>query len=291
MHLPESAPMLLRLPLPVLALATLALWPWWTELFHTWQQPKFLHAPLVAGLSAWMIHYQIRTNPPEATQPVPNKAALLSIFFLTTSSLVILLLDHRFLAMLFYLLGLWNLLGWRWGWEVQRRAWPGLMMLVFTLPLQGSGGLSVVALVAAPLSEWIALVVAWLMSSFGIETLREGSRLLLPGAMLTVGLHCAGVQYFEVFGVLLLSLIGLKGIPAHPAIYFPAVLCLTIGANLIRVLFVALQVTLFGLKKDALLDQVAGIFFMLLILPVLWRWPTAAGGNKKSCNTNFHRTV
>lgn len=185
-------------------------------------------------------------------------------------------LNRYFLAMAFFMLSIWTAIGANFGVASLKITWQGLMVIALGLPLLSQKGFGLLAIGVVPLSQFVAFGSTILLKAWGLEILREGAKLFVEGGVITVGLHCAGIQYLEVFGILVFLSWSIRGLPKFWGAYFPLLVAAILMVNILRVFVVVCLSLQVGHQHIALIDQITGVLFMFLLLPILWKWPVVS---------------
>jgi len=171
-----------------------AYFPTLGDLWHKWMNdPQYSHGVLVPFFCAYLV-WQRRERTDRFSRP-----ALVSGFVLLgigvacriySAGLLFLSLDG--FSILPTLAGIALILG---GWSLVKWVWPGLLFLVFMVPLPYTAE----RMMGAELQKVATLASTWLLQCFGQPAIAEGNTILIREIRLGVVEACSGLRMLMTF--------------------------------------------------------------------------------------------
>lgn len=240
---------LLRPGLFWLALATLGALAFFQEgiaaLLEAWRLPEYSHGPLIPLLSALLMLRQLKTIPvstARVTDRGPGVALLIgAVAFALLGKL------SGIDEVVAYALILWvgAILMISWGWRDGRQFWPGVLHLVYMLPLPG--------VFYYKLSTWLQSVSSelgvWFLMLIDVPVYLDGNIIDLGVYKLHVAEACSGLRYlFPILSFSYIFAVLYRGPMWHKAVLLLAAAPITVLMNSVRIAFAGWIVNVWGLE-------------------------------------------
>ena len=204
------------------------------ELLKAWQLPEYSHGPLIPVLSGLLFLRQLKDVPPHAG-PVPDRwpgVAVLA-FALALGTLGELSNIHELVA---YALILWvgATILISFGWSTGKQFWPGVLHLVYMLPLPAVLYFKISTVLQAISSE----LGVWFLRLIDVPVFLDGNIIDLGVLKLHVAEACSGLRY--LFPILSFSYVFAclyRGPVWHKAVLLLAAVPITVVMNSVRIAF------------------------------------------------------
>lgn len=214
-------------------------------LLVAWQLPEYSHGPLIPVLSAFLFLKQLKEYP-VSPGPKPDRwpGVVLIAASLVIGALGILANIDDIVA---YALILWvgGILLVSWGWNTGKHFWPGVVHLVYMLPLPGV------------IYYKITTYLQFVSSELGVTFLRfldvpvflDGNIIDLGTLKLHVAEACSGLRYmFPIMSFSYIFATLYKGSVWHKAILLLAAVPIAIFMNSVRIAVAGLIVQYYGVE-------------------------------------------
>jgi exosortase len=243
-----------------------AFWPTLEELAHRWSSdPQYSHGYVVPFLALVLVWVRREARPPACLRP-----SWWGVAFLGVGGLLCLVggyfnyctLDQ--LALLVGVAGSCLLLA---GWPALRWAWPGVVFLVFMLPLP----YTLETALSHPLRQVATQASTYALQTLGLPAVAEGNVILIDDLKLGVLEACSGLSMLLTFFALsaFVALVVRRSLWARVLVFLSAA---PIGVliNVARITATgALARSVSGAAVNALFHDLAGWLMMPLALALL----------------------
>lgn len=177
-----------------------------------------------------------------------RRQSWLGLFFLVPGALIQLgssVLRIYFLSAFSFILVLAGLILLFFGPRIFRALWFPVFFLLMMIPLP----LLMISEITLKLKFFVSELAAFVLNRIGIETVRDGSYLVMPNSYLLVGDPCSGLRSFLTFLCLGLVFAYLSRLRWWArAVLVAAGLPLAVLSNLLRVVFLSLVAEIYGME-------------------------------------------
>ncbi|MEP1202160.1 MULTISPECIES: VPLPA-CTERM-specific exosortase XrtD [Rhodobacterales] len=201
-------------------------------LLTAWQLPEYSHGPLIPVLSAFLFLRQLKEYPPNPGRIDDRMPGVYLLIFAVLFGLMGKL--SKIDDIVAYALILWvgAMLLISFGWKTGKHFWPGVLHLVYMLPLPG--------VFYYKLSTWLQMV----SSEFGVSLLKminvpvylEGNIIDLGVLKLHVAEACSGLNYlFPILSFSYIFAVLYRGPMWHKAVLLLAAAPITVMMNSVRI--------------------------------------------------------
>jgi len=203
-----------------------------SALLVAWQLPEYSHGPLIPVLSAFLFLRQLKAYPPNygtIDDRMPGVYLLIfAVFFGLLGKL------SNIDDIVAYALILWvgAMLLISFGWKTGRHFWPGVLHLVYMLPLPG--------VFYYKLSTWLQMVSSelgvWMLQVINVPVYLEGNIIDLGVLQLQVAEACSGLRYlFPILSFSYIFAVLYRGPMWHKAVLLLAAAPITVVMNSARI--------------------------------------------------------
>ncbi|MEL6765650.1 MAG: VPLPA-CTERM-specific exosortase XrtD [Pseudomonadota bacterium] len=227
------------------ALACVVFYEGFLALLDGWQLAEYSHGPLIPLLSGLLFLRQLRTIP-ENDGPVADRWPGILII---TGAVALALLGKfsRIPDIVAYAIIVWvaGILVTSFGWRVGRLFWPGVLHLVFMLPLPGT------------LYWKVSIFLREISSELGVQfVMMAGVPVFLDGNIIDLGVYklhvadaCSGLRYlFPIMSFSYIFATLYKGPTWHKAVLLLSAAPITVLMNSVRIGMVGVLVDNFGIE-------------------------------------------
>lgn len=215
------------------------------ELGRAWQQAEYSHGPIIPMLSMLLFLRQLKSLPP-ASGPISDRWVGVGVVCLALAIGLIGkfagIADIVAYALIVFVGGVVLInLGWRRG----RNFWPGVLHLVFMLPLPAT----LYWKVSTALQLFSSEFGVWLITLFSIPVYLDGNIIDLGIYKLQVAEACSGLRYlFPVMSFSYVFAALYRGPVWHKAVLLLAAAPLTVLMNSVRIGMIGVIVNSYGLE-------------------------------------------
>lgn len=201
-------------------------------LLVAWQLPEYSHGPLVPVLSAFLFLRQLKEYPPTPGAIDDRMPGVYLLMFAVLFGLMGKL--SKIDDIVAYALILWvgAMLLISFGWKTGKHFWPGVVHLIYMLPLPG--------VFYYKLSTWLQMVSSefgvWLLRQINVPVYLEGNIIDLGALKLHVAEACSGLNYlFPILSFSYIFAVLYKGPMWHKAVLLLAAAPITVVMNSVRI--------------------------------------------------------
>jgi exosortase D (VPLPA-CTERM-specific) len=223
-------------------------------LLIAWQLPEYSHGPLIPVLSGLMFLKQLKDYPINPAEPRNRwPGVVLIVTALLIGALGILSNIDDIVA---YALILWvgGILLVSWGWKTGRHFWPGVVHLVFMLPLPGVIYYKTTTALQLVSSE----LGVWFLRLFDVPVFLDGNIIDLGVLKLHVAEACSGLRYmFPIMSFSYIFATLYRGPAWHKVTLLLAAVPIAILMNSVRIAVAGIIVQYYG---DAWLEGFTHFF-------------------------------
>ena len=214
-------------------------------LLTAWQLPEYSHGPLIPVLSALLFLRQLKDVPPRVG-PVPDRWPGLVVLALALALGTLGKLSNID-DLVAYALILWvgATILISFGWSTGKQFWPGVLHLVYMLPLPGVLYFKISTVLQAVSSE----MGVWMLRLIDVPVFLDGNIIDLGVLKLHVAEACSGLRY--LFPILSFSYVFAclyRGPVWHKAVLLLAAVPITVVMNSVRIAFGGWIANRFGLS-------------------------------------------
>jgi exosortase D (VPLPA-CTERM-specific) len=215
-------------------------------LFTAWQLPEYSHGPLIPLLSGFIFLNELKS--------VPERPGAVDLRWpgvaLVAFSLLLGLLGHlaRIPDIVGYATILWigGVILTSFGWARGRRFWPGVLHLVFMLPLPGLFYYKVSTTLQFISSE----LGVWMLQMLQVPVFLDGNIIDLGEYKLHVAEACSGLRYlFPIMSFSYVFAVLYRGPNWHKAVLLLSAAPLAVLMNSARIALVGVMVNNFGIEQ------------------------------------------
>ncbi|MEM7498399.1 MAG: VPLPA-CTERM-specific exosortase XrtD [Pseudomonadota bacterium] len=210
-----------------------------------WQLAEYSHGPLIPLLSGLLFLRQLKTIP-ENDGPVADRWPGILII-LGAVALALLGKFSRIPDIVAYAIIVWvaGILVTSFGWKVGRLFWPGVLHLVFMLPLPGT------------LYWKVSIFLREISSELGVQfVMMAGVPVFLDGNIIDLGVYklhvadaCSGLRYlFPIMSFSYIFATLYKGPTWHKAVLLLSAAPITVLMNSVRIGIIGVMVDNFGIE-------------------------------------------
>ena len=223
-------------------------------LLEAWQLPEYSHGPLIPILSAFLFLRQLKEYPPKPG-PKPDRmpGVIVVVLSLLMGTLGILASIPDIVA---YALILWvgGMLLISFGWSTGKHFWPGVVHLVYMLPLPG-----VIYYKTTTYLQFVSSELGvWFLRLLDVPVFLDGNIIDLGVVKLHVAEACSGLRYmFPIMSFSYIFAALYKGPMWHKATLLLAAVPIAIVMNSIRIAVAGIIVQYYG---DAWLEGFTHFF-------------------------------
>ncbi len=222
--------------LPCLLIAVVASGIYFQEginaLLTAWQLPEYSHGPLIPVLSAFLFLRQLKEYPPNPGVIDDRMPGVYLLIFAVLFGLMGKL--SKIDDIVAYALILWvgAMLLISFGWKTGKHFWPGVLHLVYMLPLPG--------VFYYKLSTWLQMVSSefgvYLLKMLNVPVYLEGNIIDLGVLKLHVAEACSGLNYlFPILSFSYIFAVLYRGPMWHKAVLLLAAAPITVMMNSVRI--------------------------------------------------------
>ncbi len=214
-------------------------------LLEAWQLPEYSHGPLIPLLSGFLFLRQLKTVP---EQPGAIRDRWVGVIVIMAAMLLAGLGKLSNIAdIVAYALILWvgGMLLVSFGWRTGRQFWPGVLHLVYMLPLPG--------VLYYKMSTWLQFISSelgvWFLKLMSVPVFLDGNIIDLGVTKLHVAEACSGLRY--LFPILSFSYIFAclyRGPVWHKAVLLISAAPITVLMNSVRIAMAGYIVNNWGLE-------------------------------------------
>lgn len=154
------------------------------------------------------------------------------------------------------------------GWKALAWAWPGIVFLVFMVPLPGL----LANAMGAPLQQLATAGSTYVIQTIGISAVAEGNVISLAGSQIGVAEACSGLRNMMLFLAVCTGLVFLgRRTAVENTIIIISSAVIALSANVVRIAATAiLHETVSHAAATTLYHDLAGWFMMPLAVIFLW---------------------
>jgi exosortase len=154
------------------------------------------------------------------------------------------------------------------GWSALRWAWPSILFLFFMIPLP----FSVANSMSGPLQLLATECSTFLLQTFGLPALAEGTTIRINDATIGIVEACSGLKMLVVFFALSTGMVMVIKAPLPDKLFVVASsIPIALAANIIRITITGVMHELVnGEAANVFFHDVAGWFMMPLALGMMW---------------------
>ena len=223
-------------------------------LLEAWQLPEYSHGPLIPVLSAFLFVRQLKEYPPRpGPKPDRGPGVVVVILSLLMGTLGIMASIPDIVA---YALILWigGMLLISFGWSTGKHFWPGVVHLVYMLPLPG--------VIYYKTTTYLQLVSSelgvWFLRLLDVPVFLDGNIIDLGVTKLHVAEACSGLRYmFPIMSFSYIFAALYRGPMWHKATLLLAAVPIAIVMNSVRIAIAGIVVQHYG---DAWLEGFTHFF-------------------------------
>lgn len=223
-------------------------------LLAAWQLPEYSHGPLIPVLSGLLFLKQLRdvpVVPGPKTDRWPGVAVVMISILFGLAGILSNIDDIVAYALIFWIGGLLLI---SWGWQTGRHFWPGVVHLVFMLPLPGVIYFKVTTSLQFMSSE----LGVWFLRLMDVPVFLDGNIIDLGVMKLHVAEACSGLRYmFPIMSFSYIFATLYRGPVWHKAVLLLAAVPIAIVMNSIRIAVAGVIVQYYG---DAWLEGFSHFF-------------------------------
>ncbi|WP_300064312.1 VPLPA-CTERM-specific exosortase XrtD [uncultured Roseobacter sp.] len=223
-------------------------------LLTAWQLPEYSHGPLIPVLSGLLFLKQLREVPVEQGPKNDRWVGVGVIIFSILFGLIGILSnidDIVAYAMIFWVAGILLI---SWGWHTGRHFWPGVLHLIFMLPLPGL----IYYKVTTSLQFMSSELGVWFLRLMDVPVFLDGNIIDLGVLKLHVAEACSGLRYmFPIMSFSYIFATLYRGPAWHKATLLLAAVPIAIVMNSIRIAVAGIIVQHYG---DAWLEGFTHFF-------------------------------
>ncbi|MEO1724982.1 MAG: VPLPA-CTERM-specific exosortase XrtD [Pseudomonadota bacterium] len=227
------------------ALAAVVFYEGFLGLLDGWQLAEYSHGPLIPLLSGLLFLRQLRTVPENDGSVADRWPGILII--VGAIGLALLGKFSRIPDIVAYAIIVWvaGILITSFGWRVGRQFWPGVLHLVFMLPLPGT------------LYWKVSIFLREISSELGVQfVMMAGVPVFLDGNIIDLGVYklhvadaCSGLRYlFPIMSFSYIFATLYKGPTWHKAVLLLSAAPITVLMNSVRIGIIGVAVDNFGIE-------------------------------------------
>ena len=243
-----------------------------TALLEAWRLPEYSHGPLIPVLSGLLFLRQLKDVPVNAG-PVSDRwpgVALLAVALVLGAVGKVSNIDDLVAYALILWVGAVLLISF--GWSVGRQFWPGVLHLVYMLPLPGVLYYKISTVLQAVSSE----LGVWMLRLIDVPVFLDGNIIDLGVLKLHVAEACSGLRYlFPIMSFSYVFACLYRGPTWHKAVLLLAAVPITVVMNSVRVAFGGWIANRFGVEwLEGFTHFFEGwvIFLICVVLLFLMAW-------------------
>ncbi|MFS4439506.1 VPLPA-CTERM-specific exosortase XrtD [Paracoccaceae bacterium GXU_MW_L88] len=219
-------------------------WPGFTSLLQAWQLPEYSHGPIIPLLSFYLFLHDLK-RVPEPNAPITDRwpgliVAVFALFIALVGQLV------RINDIVTYGLILWvgalilMTMGWKRGWPM----WPGVLHLVFMLPLPQF----IYWKISTSLQFISSELGVWFLRLLSVPVFLEGNIIDLGLYKLQVAEACSGLRYlFPIMSFSYVFCMLYSGPRWHKAVLLLSAVPITVLMNSVRIAIIGVMVDNYGI--------------------------------------------
>lgn len=212
-------------------------------LLRAWQTPEYSHGPLIPVLSALLFVRQLK-DVPVRTGAIPNRWP--GVVLVATALLFGVLGKLSNISdIVAYALILWvgGILLVSWGWDQGKHFWPGVVHLVYMLPLPGV----IYYKISTSLQFVSSELGVWFLQIMSVPVFLDGNIIDLGTMKLHVAEACSGLRYlFPIMSFSYVFAALYKGSNWHKAILLLSAVPIAIFMNSVRIAVAGIVVQYYG---------------------------------------------
>ena len=214
-------------------------------LFTAWQLPEYSHGPLIPVLSGLLFLRQLKdvpANPGPVTDRWPGVAVLVLAVLLGMLGKLSNIDDLVAYALILWV-GATILVSF--GWSTGKQFWPGVVHLVYMLPLPGVLYFKISTTLQAVSSE----MGVWMLRLIDVPVFLDGNIIDLGILKLHVAEACSGLRYlFPIMSFSYVFACLYRGPTWHKAVLLLAAVPITVVMNSVRIAFGGWIANRFGVE-------------------------------------------
>ena len=203
-----------------------------SALLKAWQLPEYSHGPLIPLLSGLLFLRQLKEFPPRPGQIDDRWVGVAVIIFaiaIGTIGKLSNIPDIVAYALIFWVGGLLLV---SFGWKTGKHFWPGVLHLVYMLPLPDT--------LYYKMSAWLQLISSelgvWFLRLLAVPVFLEGNIIDLGVLKLHVAEACSGLRYlFPILSFSYIFAVLYKGPMWHKAVLLISAAPITVFMNSVRI--------------------------------------------------------
>ncbi|WP_299681763.1 VPLPA-CTERM-specific exosortase XrtD [uncultured Roseobacter sp.] len=214
-------------------------------LLAAWQLPEYSHGPLIPVLSALLFLKQLREVPVVPGQKNDRWPGVAVVFFSIMLGLLGILSNIDDIVAYALILWVAGILLISWGWHTGRHFWPGVLHLVFMLPLPGVIYFKVTTSLQFMSSE----LGVWFLRLMDVPVFLDGNIIDLGILKLHVAEACSGLRYmFPIMSFSYIFATLYKGPAWHKVTLLLAAVPIAIVMNSFRIAVAGVIVQYYGVE-------------------------------------------
>ncbi|MEM1150192.1 MAG: VPLPA-CTERM-specific exosortase XrtD [Pseudomonadota bacterium] len=223
-------------------------------LLEAWKLPEYSHGPLIPILSAFLFLKQLTLypiDPPVHRNRWPGLLVVVVSLVLATLGILANIGDIVAYALILWIGGILLI---SWGWETGKHFWPGVLHLVFMLPLPGVIYFKITTSLQLVSSE----LGVWFLRLLDVPVFLEGNIIDLGVIQLHVAEACSGLRYmFPIMSFSYIFAALYRGPNWHKVTLLLAAVPIAILMNSVRIAIAGIIVQHYG---DAWLEGFTHFF-------------------------------
>jgi exosortase D (VPLPA-CTERM-specific) len=241
-------------------------------LLVAWQLPEYSHGPLIPVLSGLLFLRQLKEYPIDTTSDRNRWPGVVLIVFSLLLGLLGILANINDIVAYALILWIGGILLVSWGWDTGKHFWPGVVHLVYMLPLPDV----IYYKVSTSLQFISSELGVWFLRLLDVPVFLDGNIIDLGVIKLHVAEACSGLRYmFPIMSFSYIFAVLYRGPVWHKATLLLAAVPIAIVMNSIRIAVAGIIVQQYG---DAWLEGFSHffegwvIFLACIIILFLLAW-------------------
>lgn len=214
-------------------------------LLEAWQLPEYSHGPLIPVLSGFLFLRQLKTFPEQPGYLRDRWPGVVIIILALLLGALGTLSNIADLSAYGLILWVGGLLLVSFGWKTGKHFWPGVLHLVYMLPLPG-----VLYYKMSTILQFISSELGvWFLKLLSVPVFLDGNIIDLGVTKLHVAEACSGLRYlFPILSFSYIFAVLYRGSNWHKAILLLSAVPITVLMNSVRIALAGYIVNSFGLE-------------------------------------------
>ena len=214
-------------------------------LLEAWQLPEYSHGPLIPVLSGFLFLRQLKTFPEQPGYLRDRWPGVVVILVALTLGALGTLSNIADLSAYGLILWVGGLLLVSFGWKTGKHFWPGVLHLVYMLPLPG-----VLYYKMSTILQFISSELGvWFLKLLSVPVFLDGNIIDLGVTKLHVAEACSGLRYlFPILSFSYIFAVLYRGSNWHKAILLLSAVPITVLMNSVRIAVAGYVVNNWGLE-------------------------------------------